>query len=72
MSPLVAEQLENQLESEGSLTLSESEIAGLFDYRARRLVGLSGVEALDKIRSGGVVDSPEWDELAHFAALMLR
>jgi len=70
MSPQIAEQLENELEREGTLTLTESEIAGLFDYRARRLIGISGAEALEKIRSGSAIDSPEWDELSHFAALI--
>ena len=39
MSPLSSRAaLENKLENEGTLTLSDGDIAGLFDYRARRLV----------------------------------
>jgi hypothetical protein len=70
MSPQVAEQLERKLESEGTLHLTDNEIAGLFDFRARRLVGTSGEEALEKIRSGKSGDTPEWTELSNFSALI--
>jgi hypothetical protein len=70
MSPQVAEQLEQKLEREGTLDLTPTQLTGLFDFRAHNLVGMSGEEALEQIRSGKCDSSPEWSELALFSSLI--
>jgi hypothetical protein len=70
MSLQEAAQLEQQLEDTGTLSLTQSEAQGLFDYRARKLVRMSGKRALKRIRSGKCGPNLAWAELAVFSALL--
>jgi hypothetical protein len=69
MSPVVAERLEKQLEDTGTLHLSRDKAKALFDYRARKLVNMSGKDALKRIRGGKYRLNGAWMELASFASL---
>jgi len=70
MSPAIAKQLEKRLEDTGTLHLGPNRAMALFDYRARRLVKMSGKDALKRIRAGKCGQNPAWMELTAFAALL--
>jgi hypothetical protein len=70
MSPATAQQLEEELEDKGTLRLSKNKAAALFDYRARKLVRLSGKDALKRIRTGKCGKNPAWMELTVFSTLL--
>ena len=70
MSPVVAAQLEKQLEDKGSLSLTRSQIEGFFDCRARKLVRMSGRAALSRIRAGKAGSGSAWTELTLLAGLI--
>ena len=70
MSPATAQQLEEELEDKGTLRLSKNKAAALFDYRSRRLVRLSGTEALKRIRAAKCGKNPAWMELIVFSSLL--
>lgn len=70
MSSQEAVQLEHRLEEKGTLSLTQSEAEGLFDHRARRLVGMSGKRALRRIRAGKCGSNLAWEELTVFSALL--
>jgi len=70
MSPATAKQLEQKLEDKGTLHLGRERATALFDYRARKLVRMSGKEALKRIRAGKCGQNPAWMELTAFAALL--
>lgn len=62
--------MEEQLETTGKLTLEVAEFLELFDFRARRMVHMSGQKTLDRIRKGMAGPGPEWTELALLATLI--
>lgn len=70
MSPVAAQKLEKKLEDTGTLHLGRERAMALFNYRARKLVRLSGREALKRIRTGKCGQNPAWMELTAFAALL--
>ncbi len=70
MSPVAAERLEKQLEDTGTLHLGQERAKALFHYRARRLVRMSGKDALKRIRAGRCGKNPAWTELTLFATLL--
>lgn len=70
MSPAAAKELESELEAKGTLRLSKTQAVALFDYRARKLVRLSGTEALKRIRAGKCGKNPAWMELTVFSSLL--
>ena len=70
MSPVLAAELEQRLEDKGTLSLNQQEFAEFFDFRARKLVGMSGADALGRIRTGTCDSNPAWTELALLSALM--
>ena len=70
MSPASAAKLEQRLEDEGTLSLDKQELAEFFDFRARKLVGTSGTDALKHIRAGTYDSDPAWTELALLSALL--
>lgn len=70
MSPAVAAQLEQKLDSKGTVSLTQSEIEGYFHFRAKKLLRKSGKDALKLIRSGKCGHSPAWTELTSLATLI--
>jgi len=70
MSPKAAVQLETKLEKDGHIRLTRSDARGLFDHRARKLVRMSGNQALKRIRSGKCGKKIAWTELTLFARLL--
>lgn len=70
MSSQQAAQLEQRLEDTGTLSLTQSEAEGLFDHRARKLVKMSGKDALKRIRAGKCGSNLAWEELSVFSALL--
>jgi len=70
MSPSTATALEQRLETDGVLSLNQSELDGFFDFQARKLVHLSGDAALRRIRAGRAGSSLAWTELTLLSSLM--
>ena len=70
MSSAEARSLEKQLGDTGTLRVSHEEAKALFHFRARKLVRMSGTEALKRIRAGKCGQSPAWMELTAFATLL--
>jgi len=72
MSPAALAELEQLLEQKGSVSLDDTQLHELFDFRARKLVGMSGPEALVYIREGksDSAADPAWTELMLFSTLM--
>lgn len=54
----------------GVLFLSRKELEEYFELQAKRLVGLSGEEALDRIRRGQAGKSLGWASLSLLAPLL--
>jgi hypothetical protein len=70
MSSKSAVRLEKKLENDGTLRLSQRDAMGLFNHRARKLVGMSGGQALKRIRSGKCGKKIAWTELTLFSTLL--
>ena len=68
MTAQAAAQLEQRLEKEGTLSLTSSQAEGLFDARARKLVKMSGKNALKRIRAGKCGSNLAWTELTVLSA----
>lgn len=70
MTAQAAAQLERRLEEEGTLSLSPIQAKNLFDARARKLVRMSGKQALKRIRAGKCGSNLAWSELTVLSALL--
>ena len=69
--PATARNHRRRLRNNGVRFLSRQELDEYFDRQARKLVGLSGEEALDRIRKDDVGKSLAWTSLSLLAPLLL-
>ena len=66
----LAAKYEKELERTGKLHFAnDQEFAAYFDAQARKLVGMSGRQALRRIRSGSPGDDLHWASLTLLATL---
>ena len=72
MTAQAAARLEERLEKEGSLSLTPGQAEDLFDARARKLVKMSGKDALKRIRTGKCGSSLAWTELTVLSAILKK
>jgi hypothetical protein len=70
MSPQALAAIEDKLESEGFVSMDKVAFDGFFDSQARKLVNLSGEDALKTIRTGNANGDLAWTELTLLASLM--
>jgi hypothetical protein len=70
MSPQVLAALEDKLESQGFVSMNEAAFQGFFVTQARKLVRLSGKDALKKIRAGKAGNDLAWTELTLLVTLI--
>ena len=60
---------EEALEQTGKIELSQAELKMIFDVQAHRLLGISGVEALQQIRKGQTGNNRNWATLILLSSL---
>jgi hypothetical protein len=70
MSPQTLAAIEDKLGTDGSVSLSKEKFEQFFDAKARKLVKLSGKDALKKIESGKAGLDLRWTELKLLAPLL--
>jgi hypothetical protein len=70
MSPKLAVEIEKQLDNGGSVSLKPRDLRKYFDYRARKLLKMSGAAALKRVRAGKCSSNLAWTELTLLAALI--
>lgn len=70
MSPQALAAIEDKLESEGFVSMDKVAFDGFFDAQARKLVNLSGEDALKTLRAGKSNGDLAWTELTLLASLM--